>query len=91
MWRAHSEYLQLAFEFGLVGIALLTPLTVYWIKQCRPQQLGSLERGALAGIVAVLIHNLAEFNMQVPGTAILFWIALGILFTRRRSRRDRPA
>lgn len=87
VWRAHSEYLQLAFEFGLVGIALLLPVAIYWFKKCRPETLGSLERGALAGVIAILIHITADFDLQVPGTAILFWIALGILF----SRRDRPA
>lgn len=89
VWSAHSEYLQLAFEFGLVGLALLTPLAVYWVKQCRPRQLGSLQRGALAGIVAILIHNIAEFDMQVPGTAVVFWTALGILFSRPRQHRGR--
>jgi len=81
VWRAHNEYLQLVFEFGLVGIALLTPVLLLWINKCRPSQLTSLQRGALAGVVAVLVHNIAEFDMQIPGTAVVFWIAAGLLLT----------
>jgi hypothetical protein len=80
MWRAHSEYLQVVFEFGLIGIALLAPFVVFWIKRCRPRRLDSIQRGALAGIVAVMVHNIADFDLQVPGTAVMFWIAVGILF-----------
>lgn len=89
VWRAHSEYLQFAFEFGLVGIALLAPLAIYWLRKCRPPELDTLQRGALAGVVAVMIHNIADFDMQVPGTAVMFWVALGILCSHAtRSRRS---
>lgn len=95
VWRAHSEYLQVVFELGLIGIALLAPFVVAWFRRCRPARLSSLQRGALAGAVAILIHNIADFDMQIPGTAVVFWVALGLLFTGNisdhRSPRSHPA
>lgn len=90
VWRAHSEYLQVVFELGLVGMLLLAPFVVFWLKRCRPARLSPLQRGALAGVAAIMIHNIADFDMQVPGTAVAFWVALGLLFTGA-NREDRPA
>lgn len=81
VWRAHSEYLQVVFELGMIGIALLAPFVVWWFRRCRPARLSQLQRGALAGVVAILVHSIADFDLQVPGTAVVFWAALGLLFT----------
>jgi len=81
VWRAHSEYLQFVFEFGLIGLAILMSVAVYWFKKCRPNSLDGVQRGALAGVVAILIHNIADFDMQIPGTAVAFWMAVGLLFS----------
>ena len=75
MWRAHSEYLQVVFEFGVIGAALLILFFVVWAKRCRPRQLDSIQRGALAGVVTVMVHNIADFDLQVPGTALWHSIA----------------
>lgn len=80
--RAHSEYLQFVFEFGLLGILILLPFFIYWLRSCYPERINAIQRGALAGVVAILIHNIADFDLQVPGTAVCFWVALGILLSR---------
>ncbi|MFC1681585.1 O-antigen ligase family protein [Pseudomonadota bacterium] len=81
IWRAHSEYLQVVYEFGLVGILILLPFLVIWLVCNKPDGFDSIQRGALAGVVGVMVHNIADFDLQVPGTAVVFWVVVGILMT----------
>ena len=44
-------------------------------------------RGALGGLVAALLHSLAEFNLSArPGVQVAFALACGILLARARGR-----
>lgn len=88
VWRAHSEYLQVVFELGIVGIAVIAPFIVHWYRRCWPKNLDGLQIGALAGVIAVMLHNIADFDLQVPGTAVAFWIALGLLFRGNSNRAE---
>ena len=84
-WRAHNEYLQFVFEFGIVGTVCVFVSLSFWFRWCRPKRLSYLQIAAFAAISAIALHSLGDFDLQVPGTAVPFWICLGVLFNRQLS------
>lgn len=98
--QAHSEYLQIFSEVGLIGL-----LAFFWILAVIGKMiLGVIGTGdfgprfwrgiALAmGIVATLIQSLFDFNLQNPASGVLFWIAIGfleVLFHAEKAGRGEP-
>ena len=81
---AHNDYLHLFSEVGL----LLIPIIIWMIialykkgfqKLKNPSRLvRGVTLGALTGIIAILFHSIADFNLHIPANAILFTI-LGAL------------
>jgi len=99
--QAHNDYLQLAAEGGallvvpaLVCLAVFivavrrrfadeTSVTTYWIRT-----------GAVTGIAAMALQEVAEFSLQMPGNAFLFAVLCAMALHRtpdRRPRTLRPA
>ena len=85
----HNDYLQLLFETGLVGFGfIITSLTLFFRSSIKT--LNNLYRvhddfgfficlGALTGIVSILIHSLADFNLHIPANAIYFSLLVGLV------------
>jgi O-antigen ligase len=68
--EAHNEYLQILFDTGLVGIAIVSFLAARLVRAA----LASVGRGALrGGVFAALaasgVHALVSFNWQIPANA----------------------
>jgi O-antigen ligase len=98
---AHNDYLQLAIEGGLlVGIpALLVATTmareiVRRLRQPQDEMTWWIRVGATAGICGILIQELTEFSLQIPGVAILFVTCIAIAIhepASRVTRKDLPS
>jgi O-antigen ligase len=82
---AHNDYAQIAAEYGLAGIGLLAifvaacaaaALVAQWQRQ-DPLMRG-MSFASLMGVGALLIHSLADFNLQIPANAALFMVMLGL-------------
>ena len=73
-------------EWGIVGLLGLAAFV--WLF--RPWRLGLLRSvksaAALCAIVAILIQNLADFSLEVPGVALAFSTVLGALWGNVRGR-----
>jgi O-antigen ligase len=78
---AHNDYLQLLVEFGLAGFAIcvlflacayhrLPKLLANW-KDSWPH---AASLAAALGAAGILVHSLADFNLQVPGNAAIFYV-----------------
>ncbi len=85
--HAHNDYLQVAVELG-VPTALLLFAAIAWLVvrgllTGMFRHLRSPERfellGCAAGVLALLVHSAADFNLQLPANAMLFATLLGIL------------
>lgn len=84
--QAHSEYLQIFSEVGLIGfLAFLWILTgigrMIWEVVRRFDSSPQCVKGlALSmGIVGTLIQSFFDFNLQNPASGITFWLAVGFL------------
>jgi tetratricopeptide (TPR) repeat protein len=82
--QPENDYLQLAAETGLAGIALTLWFgAVVWRKGRAAAARLSVRRWPLfaalgAGIVASLIHELFDFSLHTPANALLFTIVLAM-------------
>jgi Lipid A core - O-antigen ligase and related enzymes len=103
---AHNDYLQLIAETGILGsFSLLAALILFISSSLRTlshlSQEGDYFRfflvlGALSGIVSIMIHSLADFNLHIPSNALYFAFLIGFLkatasseFKKARVRRRR--
>jgi O-antigen ligase len=83
--HTHNDYLETAAEWGVI------PAAIFWIfiiavlvrsmRGFRSLE-SDIQRGILlaciGSIIALMIHNLADFNLQIPVNAALFFSFLGL-------------
>lgn len=83
--HAHNDYLEIASDLGIPA-ALLLFGSIVWILRGAVRNFLSGEGKygpaislACAGsIVAILLHSFTDFNLHIPGNAILFAVILGL-------------
>ncbi|MET3663993.1 O-antigen ligase family protein [Caulobacter sp. 1776] len=92
----HNLYLQWLEEGGIVGgvFMLAWLLVAFWragVDAIKPGMAGALARATIAAAVAVLLHGVSDFAVQVPALQALFAVGLGAMTAtappRRRSRK----
>jgi len=82
--EAHSDYLQIAAEGGLLlGVPVLVVTVVFAAVAYRRLKAdeGStwwLRAGAVTGLVAIALQSIGEFSLQMPGNAALFAVLVGL-------------
>ena len=83
--HAHNDYLELAAELGLPGAAFLFSVlfglagkTLRASLCARSDRGRALALGSFGGIVALLVHSIADFNLYIPANALVFAVLLGI-------------
>jgi hypothetical protein len=82
----HNDWAQFVLELGVLGtVAILTALVIWW-RRVRPSHFSRLLAAAAAGIAAIGLHSLGDFNLHIPGTAFAFWVVVGILCSRALER-----
>jgi tetratricopeptide (TPR) repeat protein len=96
--HAHNDYLQLFSEGGLPAavfvawfLAAVGVATFRTAVKRKDSQSIFLVAGAATGVVSMLLHSLADFNLQVGANGLVFFFLLGLAVsaahTRFRSRR----
>ena len=75
---AHSDYLQIPAEAGILAIPVILCL-LYWFfrtaftrLKSRSRQTMGITLGTMAAVVAILIHSYSDGNLQIPANALLF-------------------
>jgi len=83
--HAHSDYLELLAEQGLVGglmlaAALLAILnkTIAAYRRRHDQFMRGMLFASLTGVFAMLIHAIVDFNFYIPANAAYFYVLLAI-------------
>lgn len=89
--HAHNDYVQLAVEVGLVGLALLATAVVCSVvralqvlrRPLTPSDMG-MSLGVLMAVFAALVQAFVDFHFQIPANALLFVVVLAIPWLLRR-------
>jgi len=81
---AHNDYLQFVLEGGgavllLAVVVMASVLTAYRAMRTRRDPLyRGIGFASLMGVVAILIHSMVDFNLQIPANAIMFMLLLAL-------------
>jgi len=98
MRHAHNDYLEFMLEFGLAGGLLLASsvllsigAAVIVLARSRDRLAKGMSFATLMGVLAMLIHSFADFNLRIPANVALFlvllalpWIGLALTGDERR-------
>ncbi len=82
--------LQLGSEWGIPMTALLVILVLVALKRIGPliPQLEPSVQGAACGVLAILVHELADFGLETTGVALPAVAALAVVLARAEETRD---
>lgn len=98
--HAHNDYLQFFIEYGLFGclpllafvlLALWRALQALWRRDSLYRS--GVGLGAAIGIVALGIHSMSDFNLQIPANAatLVVLCAIAVLANGHRHKRKSRA
>ena len=91
---AHNDYLQVLADGGIVAAALAVWFIIVTFRgfvrglKLRDPLLRALALGAGAGMFAILVHSLFDFNLQLPSNALLFLVLVAMTTGDRRPITD---
>jgi len=81
----HNDYLQVLSDAGAIGGAiaiwfiLIIARAITKVSNINDPRLRALGVGSAAGIFALLVHSLFDFNLQIPSNALLFLVLAAVL------------
>ena len=76
--EAHNEYLQLLLDTGLAGLLLFGALLLRLVPAlARASRAGPAGQLLVAAVLGMALHNVVEFNWQIPANAATFAALLG--------------
>ena len=94
MNHAHSDWLELLLETGLVGIVLAALFLLWWVVRVR-QIWGAANPDyyARAGAIAtgtIMLHSVVDYPLRTAAISAIFAVSVGLMsdarpFTRRRN------
>jgi O-antigen ligase len=85
--HAHNDVMEFLTDMGWIGLLLLGSIVVLSLKtsiQAMRKRHHPLMRGmafsATMGILALMIHSTADFNLRIPANVSLFMVILALAF-----------
>lgn len=83
--HAHNDYLQSTFETGVLGVMtlflpilyLLIRMIISFMRDQRRYR-GAVTLGCAGSVLALLLHSVTDFNLQISANALIFAVVLGI-------------
>lgn len=76
--QAHNDYLQVVADCGVIGVFLAIWFLIALFRDIklamshREAVMSGMALGCGGGVVAILVHSLFDFNLQLPSNALLF-------------------
>lgn len=91
--HAHNDYIEFlttggVFGLGLAGwfvIAVITDSFRTFLRRREPYSI-TLYTGSIAGMVAILIHGLTDFNLQIGSNGLYFFFLAGLSVSAAHTR-----
>jgi len=85
--HAHNDYLELALETGVPGLALLALFLLWWGRAAwqawRQRDPDPFARAAVVASAAILVHSLVDFPLRTAAIAGCFAMCLALLVRQR--------
>jgi O-antigen ligase len=85
--HVHNDYVELALETGLLGIAVMLMFLAWWgaavWRVWRSAEAGPFARAASIASAAILIHSLVDFPLRTAAISACFGMCLALLADRR--------
>ncbi len=76
--HAENELIEPLIEFGVpVGVILIGGGTLLFIRRLDFARGKAVHKEALCGLIALLLHNLADFSLRIPGVVLPASLVLG--------------
>lgn len=83
--HAHNDYLEFASDTGLPGVALLflpilylfTKMIISFLDDPRRYR-RAVTLGCIGSTLALLVHSVTDFNLQIPANALILAVVLGV-------------
>lgn len=83
--HAHNDFVEIATDFGLLGLALLgvlVALSLWTVVRVMARRRSPLPWGIAFGVamsvVALLVHSSVDFNLQIPANALTIVVILAM-------------
>ena len=79
-FMGHNDYLHFTAEVGLPLVFIFLWLAAVFYRRGlqklrHPSRLiRGITLGALAGVTAILVHSISDFNLHIPANALLFTV-----------------
>jgi len=88
--HAHNDYLEIALEFGLIGILLVIAFLGWWAARSfaiwRSVERKPFERAATIASAAILAHSVVDYPLRTAAIAAVFAMCVGLMIPRPRGR-----
>lgn len=92
--HAHNDYLELALELGLGGIALMALFLGWWIIAAAKVWTSPLStpygRAATIASAVILAHSVVDYPLRTSAIVAVFGTAIALIAQRLRSTPTRP-
>ncbi len=94
--HAHNDYIEIASTHGIIGLICLGTFVFAVLASFRRYRKRHepyciyLFLGAVTGMVAVLIHCIVEFNLQIGANALYFFFLAGLCVSAAHTRLRAP-
>lgn len=90
LWdHAHNDFVELATDTGLVGLALLIVLAtstawraIRMLRDVEPRLKRGVGVAALMAICSISLHGMVDFNLQIPANAFTLVLLMALVWTR---------
>jgi O-antigen ligase len=89
LWdHAHNDYVEVASDTGLVGLALWVGLglatavrSARLLRDSQPRLNRGVGAAALMALCSIGLHSMVDFNLQIPANALTLVVILALTWT----------
>ena len=89
--HAHNDYLELALEMGLPGVAVMLAFLAWWAvvasSAWRSTASSPYARAAAIASAAILFHSLVDYPLRTAALSAVFAMCLGLMLVRPRAKK----
>ncbi|TYC85097.1 O-antigen ligase [Novosphingobium sp. BW1] len=83
--RAHDEYLEVALESGVVGLALLGAWCVFWaLRGLQCLRAGGLGQVGIAAFAVVMLQSISDYPLRSQTLLCIAGLAMALVVSRGR-------